>query len=290
MTGCRASDLAIGTDGRVTGLIATNDAGMFRAQAGAVVLCAGDYTANRALLRRFAPEAPLAAPILSTHTGDAHAMAVRIGAVAAGMERIRAPHIRTTAWPHIEPSPELLESGAVIVDRKGRIQPRNNYGIDAPAKDLFLIINSYVSQSLASSNDDVGPGRDGWQRTGRPFIGTSPDVAYAYLEDCEGRDWYLKAESIEDVAERLGCDVKTLAGLGDAPFHIIGPARRYLMGVGGALATGTDMAVLDTTGSPIPNLYAAGEASAWMEYAGGHGYGISWATTSGRLAGATAVA
>ena len=151
-----------------------------------------------------------------------------------------------------------------------------------------MIIDSCVSQSLASVDDDVGPGRDGWQRTGRPFIGTAPDVAYAYLEDCKGREWYLKAASINDVAERLGCDVEALAGFGEAPFHVIGPARRYLMGVGGALATGADMAVLDTNGSPIPNLYAAGEASAWMEYAGGHGYGISWATTSGRLAGAAA--
>ena len=290
MMGCGASDLAIGTDGRVAGLIATNDAGMFRAQAGAVVLCAGDYTANRALLRRLAPEVPLAEPILSTHTGDAHAMAIRIGAEATDMERIRVPHIRTTAWPHIEPSPDLYELGAVIVDRKGRLRPWDHDGIDAPAEDLFLIIDSCVSQSLASIDDDVGPGRDGWQRTGRPFIGTAPDVAYAYLEDCKGREWYLKAASINDVAERLGCDVKALAGFGEAPFHVIGPTRRYLMGVGGALATGTDMAVLDTNGSPIPNLYAAGEASAWMEYAGGHGYGISWATTSGRLAGAAAAA
>lgn len=288
MTGCGASDLAVGPGSHVTGLIATTDAGMFRVQAGAVVLCAGDYTANRTLLRRLAPEAPLAEPILATHTGDAHAMAVRIGAVATDMERIRVPHIRTTTWPHVEPSPDLFELGAVIVDRKGRIQPPGHDGIDAPAEDLFLIIDSRISQSLASIDDDVGPGRDGWQRTGRPFICTAPDVAYAYLEDCAGREWYLEAASIADVAEKIGCDVEALAGLGEAPFHVIGPARRYLIGVGGTLATGTDMAVLDTDGSPIPNLYAAGETSAWMEYAGGHGYGISWATTSGRLAGEAA--
>ena len=290
MTGCGASDLAVGTGGRVTGLIAATDGGMFRAQAGAVVLCAGDYTANRDLLRRLAPEATLAEPILATHTGDAHAMAVRIGAAATDMERIRAPHIRTTTWPHVEPSPGLYELGAVLVDREGRALSPSHDGIDAPAEDLFLVIDSRVAPSLASIGDDVGPGRDGWRRTGRPFIGTAPGIAYAYLEDCAGREWYLQAASISEVAGRIGCAAETLAGLGKAPFHVIGPVRRYMMGVGGALATGTDMAVLDTDGSAIPGLYAAGEASAWMEYAGGHGYGISWATTSGRLAGAAAVA
>ncbi len=290
MTGCGASDLAVRTGGRVTGLIAATDGGMFRAQAGAVVLCAGDYTANRDLLRRLAPEATLAEPILATHTGDAHAMAVRIGAAATDMERIRVPHIRTTTWPHVEPAPGLYELGAVLIDREGREQSPSHDGIEAPAEDLFLVIDSRVAQSLASTGDDVGPGRDGWWRTGRPFIGTAPDVAYAYLEDCVGREWYLQAASIAEVAGKIGCAVEALAGLGEAPFHVIGPARRYMMGVGGALATGTDMAVLDTEGSPIPGLYAAGETSAWMEYAGGHGYGISWATTSGRLAGAAAVA
>ena len=64
--------------------------------------------------------------------------------------------------------------------------------------------------------------------------------------------------------------------------------RRYLMSVGGALATATDMAVLDANGAPIRGLFAAGDTASWMAYAGGHGYGISWATTSGRLAGAAA--
>ena len=63
-------------------------------------------------------------------------------------------------------------------------------------------------------------------------------------------------------------------------------ALGLVVGVGGALATATDMAVLDAAGTAIAGLYAAGDAAAWLEYAGGHGYGISWATTSGRLAGA----
>ena len=102
------------------------------------------------------------------------------------------------------------------------------------------------------------------------------------------REWYRLAGSIDDVADRLECAPEALEGLGAAPFHVIGPMRRYLMSVGGALATTTDMAVLDGDGAAIPGLYAAGDAAAWMEYAGGHGYGISWATTSGRLAGAAA--
>ena len=66
--------------------------------------------------------------------------------------------------------------------------------------------------------------------------------------------------------------------------------RRYTIGVGGALDTDTSMRVLDGGGAPIAGLYAAGDTASWMEYAGGHGYGISWAATSGRLAGAAAAA
>ncbi len=290
MTGCAATDLAVGGDGAVAGLIATSGGRAFRVRGRAVVLCSGDYIANRDLMRRLAPDATLAEPILATHTGDGHAMPLRIGATATGMDRVPPPHIRTTSWSHLEPAAGLHELGATLLDRGGSARSPAFDGADAPEDDLFMVIDARVAASLATSDDDEGPGRDGWLRTGRPFIGTAPGVAYAYLEDCIGRDWYLLAGATADVARRIGCPAEALDGLGAPPFHVIGPMRRYLMGVGGALATGTDMAVLDTEGSPIPGLYAAGETSAWMEYAGGHGYGISWATTSGRLAGAAAVA
>jgi fumarate reductase flavoprotein subunit len=290
LTGCAATDLAVGRDGRIAGVIASTHGAAFRARAGAVVLCSGDYLANRDLMRRLAPEATLAEPILATHTGDAHAMAARIGAATTGMARISPAHVRTTTWPHLEPSPGLYELGAVLMDRQGQARPATFDGLDAPADDLFLVIDSRVAGALASPGDDVGPGRDGWRRTGRPFIGTAPDVAYAYLEDCAGREWYLEAASIAEVAGRMGCPADALDAIGEPPFHVIGPMRRYMMSVGGALASDTDMAVLDGDGAAIPGLYAAGDAAAWMEYAGGHGYGISWATTSGRLAGAAAAA
>ncbi len=289
VTDCAASDLTVGADGRVRGVVASAGGAAFRARARAVVLCSGDYLANHDLIRRFAPEAALAEPILATHTGDAYAMAMRIGAAAAGMARISPPHVRTTTWPHLEPAPGLYDLGAVLLDRSGEPQPPIFDGRDAPGDDLFLVIDSRVAALLAAPGDDVGPGRDGWLRTGRPFIGTAPDVGYAYLDDCAGRDWYLEAASSAEVAARIGCPADAVAGL-DAPFHVIGPMRRYLMSVGGALETADDMAVLDSGGTPIPGLFAAGDAASWMEYAGGHGYGISWATTSGRLAGAAAAA
>ncbi len=290
MTGCTASAMVVGTDGAVAGLIATSGDEPFRARTRAVVLCSGDYVADRDLIRRFAPESTLAEPILATHTGDGHAMAMRIGAAATGMNRVSPPQIRTTSWPHIEPASGLYELGAHLLDRSGHANPPVFEGTDAPGEDLFLVIDARVASTLPTSDDDEGPGRDGWRRTAHPFIGTAPDVAYAYLEDCVGRDWYLLAPTIAEVAGRLGCPAAALANLGEAPFHVIGPMRRYLMSVGGALATATDMAVLDAEGMTIPGLYAAGDAAAWMEYAGGHGYGISWATTSGRLAGTAAVA
>jgi fumarate reductase flavoprotein subunit len=288
MTECAALGLVMGGDGAVIAITAASGGREIRVGAGAAVLCAGDYIANRDLMRRFAPTATLAEPILATHTGDAHAMAMTVGAVARGLERVSPPQIRTTTWPHVEPAAGLYDLGAKLLDRRGQARSPVHDGTDAPEDDLFLVIDSRLAASLPTSRDDTGPGRDGWQRTARPFIGTAPDVAYAYLEDCMDRDWYRRADSTGDVASRLGCAPDALEDLGAAPFHVIGPMRRYLMSVGGALTTTTDMAVLDGHGAAIPGLYAAGDAAAWMEYAGGHGYGISWATTSGRLAGAAA--
>ena len=131
MTGCAASDLVMGSDGAVVAVTATSGGQKVRIGAKAVVLCSGDYLANRDLMRRFAPGATLAEPILATHTGDAHAMAMSVGAVARGLERVTAPQIRTTTWPHVEPAPGLYELGAALLDRRGQSRSPDFEGVVA---------------------------------------------------------------------------------------------------------------------------------------------------------------
>ena len=68
-----------------------------------------------------------------------------------------------------------------------------------------------------------------------------------------------------------------------APFHAV-RMQRVVMGVPTAgLATDTNARVLDAGGRAVPGLYAAGNASAWLDIGGGYNSGI--ANTRGMLNG-----
>ena len=56
------------------------------------------------------------------------------------------------------------------------------------------------------------------------------------------------------------------------------------------LAVNTRLEVLDDNGQPIPGLYAAGNAGQGGFSVTGHGHGLGWAFTTGRLAARNAAA
>jgi fumarate reductase flavoprotein subunit len=265
------TDVLLDDRGRVAGVAIGGRDGMSRAKAGAVVFAVGDCVS--------------------------FLIAARLGAKTVVPDRIARPLIRTAAWPHVEPSHGLFEKGAVLIDRSGRkhsaalLPP----GTDVPAdEELFVVIDAQTASQCATAADDVGPGRDGWKRTGKAFIGTAPGIAYAYLEDCRRWSWYFEARSITAAARQIRCSEEALAAAfgrpAVPPIYLLGPLKRILVRTNGGLVTDTSMRVLGDEDKPIAGLYAAGDTALWFEYAGGHGYGISWATTSGRLAGAAATA
>jgi len=79
----RAKQLLRKEKGRVTGVIAQNEAGeylQFNA-AKAVILCTGDYGNNAEMMAKYCPQSAYLAPTILTSTGDGHMMAMWIGAV-----------------------------------------------------------------------------------------------------------------------------------------------------------------------------------------------------------------
>jgi fumarate reductase flavoprotein subunit len=79
----RAKQLLRKEKGRVTGVIAQNEAGeylQFNA-AKAVILCTGDYGNNAEMMAKYCPQTAYLAPMILTSTGDGHMMAMWIGAV-----------------------------------------------------------------------------------------------------------------------------------------------------------------------------------------------------------------
>lgn len=290
-TGSAGGDLVMDHKGEVAGIIA----GDKRVRANSVVLAAGDYSANSTFLAQVAPNAVQAEAIRNFATGDGHQMAMRVGARTRNMHQVNTPHLRFTDWPYVEPSPGLIEAGAVIVTGTGeRVQTKLGQSIELPgfesrAEDFYIVIDEAMALNLATARDDQGPGRDGWARTGKPFIGTAPQVGYAYLEDCRAWDWHFEANGIDAAATQIGCTataLRTALGSGpNGPLHVLGPTRRVLANSGGGLSTNQKMNVLAEDGGTIKGLYGAGVNARLITFMGGHGYALAWAMASGRIAG-----
>jgi succinate dehydrogenase/fumarate reductase flavoprotein subunit len=132
------------------------------------------------------------------------------------------------------------------------------------------------------------------------FISTAPGVAFAYVQDYRAarRDLFnvrpdiaglakavgfqadkLKT-SIEEANRRRPADKKLSAG----PFYALGPVKTWVLVAPVGLAVNTKFEVLSTDRKVIPGLYAVGHAGMAGFTMTGHGHGLGWAFTSGRLA------
>ena len=292
------AELILDYKGRIAGVRADSKDGPCFIEAGAVVLAAGDYSANRAMVERVAPNLKLAIPLRDFATGEGHRMAMRIGAKTQNMARINLPQLRFMDFPFVEPSPGLVAAGARLVTKKGaRIKTKLAESILMPGfedrwEEIFIVVDAATAAKLAKPSDDVGPGRDGWALTGKPFIGTAPEVGYAYLEDCRAWDWHFEAPSITAAARHIGCKpadlAASLAKNSKGPFHVLGPTRRVITNSGGGVATNEKTNVLAEDGRVIKGLYGAGVNARLISFMGGHGYALAWAMASGNIAGAGA--
>ena len=72
--------------------------------------------------------------------------------------------------------------------------------------------------------------------------------------------------------------------LNEGPFYALGPVRTWVIVSQVGLAINTRLEVLDEADRPIPGLYAAGGSGQAGLTLSGHGHGLGWAFTSGRLA------
>ncbi|MDP6427331.1 MAG: FAD-dependent oxidoreductase [Rhodospirillales bacterium] len=292
------AELILDHRGRIAGVRADTDSGAHFIEAGAVVLAAGDYSANTDMVKRLAPKLKLAQPLRDYATGDGHRMAMRIGARVQNMARVNLPQLRFVDFPFVEPSPGLIKAGARLVTGKGeRIKTKLGESILMPGfedrwEEIFIVIDAATAAKLATAGDDVGPGRDGWARTGKPFIGTATGVGYAYLDDCRAWDWHFEAKTIAAAARHIGARpaslAQALANNAKGPLHVLGPARRVITNSGGGVATNQKTNVIAEDGGIIKGLFGAGVNARLISFMGGHGYALAWAMASGRIAGGNA--
>jgi succinate dehydrogenase/fumarate reductase flavoprotein subunit len=138
------------------------------------------------------------------------------------------------------------------------------------------------------------------------FISTAPGVGFAYVDEYrrarpdlfhEGGDLAVLAAKLGVPAGHLRASVEAVnAGRRDElkliepPFIALGPVKLWVLVAPVGLAVNTRLEVLTETGEPIPGLYAAGSAGQAGFTVTGHGHGLGWAFTSGRLAARNAAA
>ncbi|KXX58964.1 FAD-dependent oxidoreductase [Rhodococcus sp. LB1] len=310
----RVESLLVESDGRVTG-VRVGGRGI---HAGAVVVCAGDYSA--AAPGR-TPPAHSAHAFKQWATGDGHFMAADVGAKMLTPEGPVFAALTTLDTPTYFGHPVVLMGGAIVVNQSGE-RVGNELAMwgqdyaERTSEDLYLVIGGRQIERLATVEDDGPDARDGWYLTGKSHLGNIEGVGYAYESDLVDIGYAKRSESISGVAELFQIERSALqteidkldeahrSGSADrlgrewsenpfdrGPYLAIGPFR-------GAVALGTaciacdrDMRALDTKGDPIVGLFVAGDTADYASIGfatGSHGYGLAWAFVSGMIAGRSA--
>ena len=129
-----------------------------------------------------------------------------------------------------------------------------------------------------------------------PAAGTPIEDLDTVLEVGEKYEDIIKADSIKELATKIGCDEATLSetlGGVDTTYYLAVCAG-WSYGTVGGLDVDTNMNVLKEDGTPIPNLFAVGQDSEGTGNADGKAYSPwggqaqSWTFVSGKIAGENA--
>ena len=204
-------------------------------------------------------------------------------------------------WQHPENS--LFDDGAILINAEGRrfcnekTFPEREIAISEQTdKIAYILLDERIAQHYSQ-----------WPH----FISTAPKIAYAYVED------YLKLRpdvsisgTLSEIANARHLNLDELqksiehfneyaTGHQSDPFGrtndshsltgnrwvLLGPAKAYFTTTEGGVAINQGLQALESTGTPIPGLYAIGCNGMGGQILWGHGLHIAWALTSGRLVG-----
>jgi succinate dehydrogenase/fumarate reductase flavoprotein subunit len=132
------------------------------------------------------------------------------------------------------------------------------------------------------------------------FISTAPGVAFAYFKDYKSTrpDLFASGRTLTDLANKRGFVAEQLQvsvelanrsrpdsmQLLEAPFYALGPVKTWVLVAPLGLRVTGHFEVLHRDGGIIPGLFAVGHVGMGGFTMTGHGHGLGWAFTSGRLA------
>ncbi|MEX2376264.1 MAG: FAD-dependent oxidoreductase [Dehalococcoidia bacterium] len=286
-----------------------------------VVLATGDFSANRTMrMEHLDDDAAPAQPINPHADGSGHELAATVGAELRGMNITFGPQLRfpepprpglisrLPTWPwltrieaavvqhlppgalrpfvksllitHMSPTPELFTEGAVLINTSGKrfcneIESVTQLSHQPQGKG-FIVLDERIGTRFDTS----------------AAISTAPGIAFAHLSDYRrGRpDLVHTAPEATALAFKLGVPAGALASTVEQSsleggLIALGPLYSMITVTEGSIRIDDELRVLDTTGSPLPGLYAVGGVGQGGMLLLGHGHHIGWALTSGRFLG-----
>jgi len=291
MLNTRATEILV-ADGAAVGVKAEDAGHMYTINAGAVVLATGGFGANFDLMCSFNPS--LANAVTTNHpgaTGDGILMAEAIGAATVDMDQIQL-------------HPTVYQATSMLVSEKMR-----SLGAILINQDGVRFCNDLATRDAVSAAELEQPGGYAWIIFDQNLVDNNKS-AQQYIE----QGMAVTGDTYEALAQAMGVDeaafVKTMetwnaavaagedaefgrnngmdADLATAPFYAIqiAPGIHHTMG---GIRINTAAEVIDTEGSVIPGLYAAGETTGGVH--GGNrigGNAVCDFVVFGRIAGANA--
>ncbi|MBI2911955.1 MAG: FAD-dependent oxidoreductase [Chloroflexi bacterium] len=260
--------LQLGTGGAVTGIVTAAGA----ISAPKVILATGGFGGNREMLARYAPllaDVPYHGHL--ANVGDGHRMGIEAGGVAVHMDGALAYPCYFSPLHFPVPQP-LIHMGAILVDRQGRrfADETKFPGVPAarilemPGKCAYEIFDERVFKRAEGELGRVVQTRileradsasDLAQRLGIEAAGLEQTIREHNSAAERGRDQFGRAVS---------------APLGTPLYGVRVWAALYTT-VGG-LRVNTSGQVLHADGTPIPNLYAAGDVTEGLTGPGADSY------------------
>lgn len=299
----KARELILDARGAVVGVRALGRDGVVDYRGRAVIIAAGGYAGNTAMLEAYSDPNAGAMMVrgIAWATGDGHAMAQAAGAGLKGLGGLMALHVAAVdAVETAAGQPASIVPHAISINRDGRRFIDETLGYVAHGKAVM----EQPGQTTALIFDAA-------QRDTPPFtgvIGTFQRLGIAITE----------ADTLEELAERTGrpreAFLQTIAEFNAAvvdgtasgasppkmalahrietpPFYAVNPLTPGITLTFGAIMINGKAQALEADGRVIPGLFAAGECAGpvfFHDYIGGGS--LTNCLVMGRIAGREAIA
>lgn len=254
-------------DGAACGIKAESTEHDYTINAKSVIIAAGGFGANFELMASFNPA--LANAVTTNHagaTGDGILMAEAIGADTVDMDQIQL-HPTVYQETGMLVSESVRSMGGILVNAEGKrfcndMSTRDAVSsaeLEQPGAYAYIIFDQRIVDDLKSCQKYISNGltvsSDSYEGLAKE-MGLTGDAAANFVETMNTWNASVAAGEDAEFGRSNGMD----GDLSTAPYYAIkiAPGIHHTMG---GLKFNTDAQVLDTNGSVIPGLYAAGETT-----------------------------